>query len=196
MVPRRLWRVLPITREEVWPLQLKHAGLIDGRLRSVLGRDAHVDPRKRSAHRTRDTKPDVGVGGDHQSLGHPIAFEDGVPAAPPERLERAGEERGRPAYEEAHLAAGHDVEGWMVQEPRVERGHAHEDRRARKVAGHLGGVELAVEQYRRAVQQCTVERDEEAMGMEDRKGMEQDVALPPSPGLVQDERVGREVAMR
>ena len=107
-----------------------------------------------------------------------------------ERQEGALQQWRRSADEHPHGLAARPVEPGIVQEARVEGRDTHEHGRRRESVDHGRDLELIVEEDRGPIQQRAVEGDEEAVGVIGRQGVQEHVAIPPAPGLMQDEGVG------
>jgi len=104
--------------------------------------------------------------------------------------------------EQPHVAAGVAVEARFRQQPRVHRGHAHEHGGLGQPAHHRRRIEPVHEQHAAARQQRRVGGHEQAMHVEQRQRMQQDILvagvalLLEAPELVQHQRVGAQVAVR
>ncbi len=148
------------------------------------------------ADRARDALAVVGIGRVHERLAHPVAFENRVPGALAKLAMCFREQRGGPGHEQSDVRGSFAREGRMLQQSCVERGHAHHHRRFRQQPHHLVGVELRQKQHRAAGREHGVDRDEQAMHMEDRQGVQQHVVCRESPRLCERERIRREIRAR
>ena len=97
--------------------------------------------------------------------------------------------------EETHVPRDRTVEGGRVQQAGVEGRHPHHRRRLRHQADHLARVEFRQQDHRAARDQRDVHRDEEAVGVEDREGMQQHVRLGEAPVVRERFGVGQKVAL-
>ena len=83
----------------------------------------------------------------------------------------------------------------MVEQAGVEGRHAHQRRRARQGGDDRVGVEARLKDHRRAGDQRDIDGDEQAVGMEDRQRVDEDVVGAEAPQLGQRPRVGGEIVV-
>src|SRR5690606_5235799 len=94
-----------------------------------------------------------------------------------------------------HVAAEIRIEPRAVQQPDIKGRDTHQHGRLRQMVKDRIAIKFWQENYPRAVEQSAMEGDEQAMDMEDRQRMEEDVARPPLPEFMENKGVGREIAM-
>ena len=119
-----------------------------------------------------------------------------MPGAGAELAMRLGEQRRRAGHEQANVRAALARERRMLQQPRVERRHAHHHRCFRQQPHDFVGIELRQEQHRAAGREHGVDRDEQPVHVKDRQGVQQHVALRESPRLRERDCVRREIRAR
>ena len=105
------------------------------------------------------------------------------------------EERGRARDEQPHFFAQPLVEPVAREEPRVEGGHAHHNRRVRQIIEDGVCLKFLMKQNLAACDQEGVERHEQAVDVIDRKRMQQPVLGGDAPGIDQRLGIGQEIAM-
>ena len=125
----------------------------------------------------------VRVGADHAGLGHAVALEDPLARAGLELGVRRRQEGSAAGHEQAHVLDEFTGEARMREEARVEGRHAHERGGRREETHDLVGVEARDEDHRSARDEGDVHRDEEAVGVEDREGVQEHVVLGELPCL-------------
>ena len=106
-----------------------------------------------------------------------------------------GEERRRARGEEPHVGDAVAGEARIVEEAGVEGRDAHHRRRLGQAVDHLVDLEARQPDHRAARQQDDVGGDEEPVGVEDRQGVEEDVAVGEAPGRDQHLGVRDEVVV-
>ena len=111
----------------------------------------------------------VGVRRVHVRLGHPVALEDAVAGAGLEPGMRLGE-KGRASRDE-QADMGDEVAGQarVREQAGVERRDTHHDRGLEQFRHQDFGVEARHEDHPRATKQRAVQRDKQAMHVEDRQ---------------------------
>lgn len=118
------------------------------------------------------------------------------PVPPLPFVEGLDEQRCRARDEQAHVAHRFACEARLGEQAHVERRHAHEHGGFGQLGDDALGVELREPQHLAAVEQCTVQRDEEAVHVEDRQRVNEHVARRPAPVVLEHLGVRQQVAVR
>jgi hypothetical protein len=113
------------------------------------------------------------------------------------------QQRRRARDEEPHVARRHFREARLGKQAHVQRGHAHEHRGFGHFLDDKFRVEFAEPDHLAAVEQRAVQRDKEAMHVEDRQSVDEDVAalrqrfarIAPAPIVLQHLRVAEHIAV-
>ena len=161
-----LVRHLPVALKNVGTAYLYRAHLTVGECCAIIVGNAHFDARQGESNATGDPFTEQRIGGVDDGFAHAVALENAVPGTRLPRGKGLFGQRRRTADEHAHALAHRRVEMRLVQQPRIERRHAHHDRGLGKVTEHLLRFEARQEDRRRSTQQRTVQRNEQAVHVE------------------------------
>ena len=83
----------------------------------------------------------------------------------------------------------------MIEKPGIKRRHAHQRGRARHRGQDRIGVEPGLKQHCRAGKQRDIDGDEQAVGMEDRQRVNEDVVRGEAPEIDENLGVGDKVVV-
>ena len=192
---RGLLRHAPVAGKDVRAADLDLADGAGCERFAVLRRDARLYARQGESHGPRHALAVERVRGVHQRLRHAVTLQDAVAGAGLEGVEGLFRERRGTGDEQAHVGAGLPAEVRARQQPCVESGHAHRDRRTGEVTRERLRVEPRQEHHRSARQQDAVHRHEQAVHVKDRQRVEQHVVIAPAPGVAEGLGVARQVAV-
>ena len=117
----------------------------------------------------------IGVGGVHVGLGHAVALENGMAGACNHSRCVSASSGAEPETNSRMCLSSPCVSAGMMQQPHIEGRHAHQHGRTRHQCDDQVGIEFRQEDHRGAREQGDVARDEQAVGVEDRQRMDQDV---------------------
>ena len=194
----------PVSLENIRAFDLNVANLAHGQVLAIVALHAQLDTRQRKTHcattaftlATMALISCIGVGGEHDCFTHAIALQNGVPSALLPFRECFNEQGCRTRNEQTHVAHSLLVQGRLGQHAHIQRGHAHED----GGLGHFGndkfGVKFGEPNHFAAIDERTMKSDEQTVNVKDRQGMNEHIALFPTPIGFQSLRVAEHVAMR
>ena len=157
--------------------------------------DAHGDAGQGMADGAGHALAVIGVGRVHVGLGHAVALEHGMAGACKPFAMGFGEQRRRAGDEQPHVPRGLLAQRRVMQEPRIERGHAHQHGRARHQFDDQVGIEFRQEDHRGTREQRDVARHEQAVGVIDRQRVDQDVVFGEAPVVDQGQRVRGQIVV-
>ena len=158
--------------------------------------DAHGHAGQRMADRAGHAIAVIGVRGVHVGLGHAVALEHGVAGARRPFAMGVGEQRRRAGNEQPHVLRRLLGQRRALQQPRVERRHAHQHGGARHQLDDEIRIEFRQEDHRRAREQRDVAGHEQAVGVIDRQRVDQHVLVGEAPVIDQRERIRRQIVVR